>query len=94
MKDETSLELSADMTEIKEGQAPLVGEIQTPGFFNLTICFDPEEAVQNIIAGEKPVCGEKPKGASSVLEKPVIGQVGEVISSAIEDAIRKKQNQG
>ena len=53
MKDDSSLELGTDMYKINEGDTPLIGEIQTPGFFNLTICFDPEEAVNNILAGKK-----------------------------------------
>lgn len=65
MKHDTSLQLSSDMSKLSEGEAPLIGEIQTPGFFNITICFDPEEAVKNILAGKKPVCGEEPQGASS-----------------------------
>ena len=65
MKDDSSLELGTDMYKINEGDTPLIGEIQTPGFFNLTICFDPEEAVNNILAGKKPVCGEKPNGSTS-----------------------------
>ncbi|OOQ89588.1 hypothetical protein PEBR_07498 [Penicillium brasilianum] len=40
---------------------PMLGNVQTPGFFNFTICLDPVEAKANIMNLVHPPCGAQPK---------------------------------
>ncbi|KAJ5171918.1 hypothetical protein N7492_004511 [Penicillium capsulatum] len=55
---------------IKDFGWPALGHVRTPGFFNLTVCLDPQEAEDRIKKGIKPPCGETPEGASDVEGKP------------------------
>ncbi|KAJ5114303.1 hypothetical protein NUU61_000062 [Penicillium alfredii] len=61
MIESSSLQLSTEFDKVEDGGLPFIAGIETPGFFNLTICFDPYEAVENLIYRKSPICGESPK---------------------------------
>ncbi|KAJ5594360.1 uncharacterized protein N7459_000568 [Penicillium hispanicum] len=51
---------------ITDSQWPMLGHVRTPGFFNFTICLDPEEARNNIMNLVHPPCGTVPQGAADL----------------------------
>ncbi|KAJ5151252.1 uncharacterized protein N7482_010504 [Penicillium canariense] len=49
--------------DLEDDGWPMLGTIQTPGFFNFTICMDPKQAKDNIMDLVHPPCGTVPVDA-------------------------------
>ncbi|KAJ5624260.1 hypothetical protein N7510_000569 [Penicillium lagena] len=60
MPDDSSLQIDDTWSTIQDGGLPFIGGIQTPGFFNFTICLNATEAQNNAVEGTLPVCATVP----------------------------------
>ncbi|KAJ5182928.1 hypothetical protein N7492_000544 [Penicillium capsulatum] len=56
--------------EVADTEWSMYGGIRTPGFFNFTVCLDPEEADHRIRSVIRPPCGTVPAGVKSLPGTP------------------------
>lgn len=60
MPDSSSLAINDNWSSTQDAGLPFFNGIQTPGFFNLTVCLNADEARNNAAKGHTPVCGTVP----------------------------------